>query len=408
MNAEKTPRARKPRSPKKPAAVPSTKAGTVALIGRPNVGKSTLLNRLLGQKVAIVSDKPQTTRISLLGIKTTDKGQIVFIDNPGIHKPLHKLNKRMMSYVDSSLETADIVCLLVDATLSFGQGDAYVLDMLGRTSKPVFLLINKVDAVRKDRLLPMIDKYKDLHPFKDIIPISALKGTNLDVLERLLLEALPPGGMIYPGGSLSDQSERFYLAELIREKLLARVEMELPFVTAVYIDRVERRAAGADSGRSAGEETRYKPESPAPEDEAADSVSLWDEEEGALLADEGSAGSGRDAETEEAGEAGTTKQPIREALPDRPPGHRQGRLIEGRRRRDLPLTYVQASIFVEKPNHRQIVIGREGQVIKAVGIEARRDMERYLKTRVYLDLQVKVRPRWRDSADVLDLIEGQK
>ncbi|MBN2199565.1 MAG: GTPase Era [Candidatus Aminicenantes bacterium] len=417
MTAEKTrkrkPAARKKAGPKRaPAAArpkpPETRAGHVALVGRPNVGKSTLLNRLLGQKIAIVSDKPQTTRLSLLGIKTTERGQIVFIDNPGIHKPLHKLNRRMMSYVDSSFETADVVCLLIDATASFGQGDAYVLEILGRTAKPSFLLINKVDAVRKDRVLPMIDKYKDLHPFREIIPISALKGTNLDVLERLLFESLPRAERIFPEGSLSDQSERFYLAELIREKLLGRVRMELPFVTAVYVDRVERRAEGEISGASAGDEKGKESD--------LNFASSRVEDENATLADAGDAAVkgeehdeySPDAETEAAEDSAMPKTPIRTALPDRPPGFQEGRLIDGRRRRDLPVTYVQASIFVERPNHRQIVLGREGRVIKNIGIEARRDMERYLGTRVYLDLQVKVRAGWRDSADVLDLIEGQK
>jgi len=438
MTATKTTRARKPAvrkaaqperaSPATRAEPTGTRAGRVALIGRPNVGKSTLLNRLLGKKVAIVSDKPQTTRLSLLGIKTTDRGQIVFIDNPGIHKPLHKLNRRMMSYVDSSFETADILCLLIDASLSFGQGDAYVLEMLGRTKKPAFLLINKADAVRKDRILPLIDRYKDLHPFREIIPISALKGTNLDVLERCLFDLLPRAERLYPEGSLSDQSERFYLAELIREKLLGRVEMELPFVTAVYINRVERRAGGAAPGRSAENETdgdgehdagaHARPgDAEAAKESALDFASSAGHEEDAAFKDAGDE-NGEDEDCEEfppvdereGGDASAAelKQPIHSALPDRPPGYREGRTIDGRLRRDLPVTYVQATIFVEKPSHRQIVLGREGRVIKNIGIEARRDMERYLGTRVFLDLQVKVRAHWRNAADVLDLIEGQK
>ncbi len=159
--------------------------GTVALLGRPNVGKSTLLNALLGQKVAIVSNKPQTTRISILGIKTTDQGQIIFVDNPGIHKPLHTLNRRMMNFVFSSLETSDLLCLLIDATEPFGHGDEFVIEILRKIKlTPIFLLINKVDAVRKDKVLPIIERYKDLLPFKEIIPISALTGINLDVLEQ--------------------------------------------------------------------------------------------------------------------------------------------------------------------------------------------------------------------------------
>jgi len=316
-----------PKKPRKKAAPkPVFRTGYVALIGRPNTGKSTLLNALIGQKVAIVSDKPQTTRISILGIKTTDKGQIVFVDNPGIHKPLHTLNKRMMNFVYSALETSDAVCLLVDATEKFGHGDAYVLETLKEIKTPVFLLINKVDIVRKDKVLPIIDQYKDLYPFKEIIPISALKGINLDILEKLLFEALPVSPKVYSDEEISDQSERFLFAEIIREKVLKYVTQELPFVTAVYIEAIERK-------------------------EQAD----W-----------------------------------------KKPGEVR------------PMTYIRASIFVEKDNHRKIIIGRQGSLIKQIGIEARQEIAEYLGQKVYLDLQVRVREGWRDSEDVLDLIEGQK
>jgi len=321
------------------------RVGTVALVGRPNVGKSTLLNRLLGQKIAIVSDKPQTTRISILGIHTTDQGQIIFIDNPGIHKPLHKLNKRMMDFVYASLETADLICLLIDATLKFGHGDAFALDILKNVTRPVFLLINKVDIVRKDRILLIIDQYKDLFKFKEIIPISAVKGTNLDVLEKLIYESLPEAKKRYSDDEISDQSERFLLAEIIREKILNHVQQELPWVTAVHIERIERRG-----------------KTPAPE--GAD----------------GAEGEGQ--------------------------GKTAGGAPDAEKKR--PVTYIQASIFVEKDNHRIIILGRRGQLIKTIGIEARREIEDILKSKVYLDLQVKVRERWRDSAEVLDLIEGQK
>lgn len=306
------------------AATSVYRAGTVALVGRPNAGKSTLLNALMGEKIAIISDKPQTTRMNLLGIKTTDRRQIVFIDTPGIHKPLHALNKRMMSFFRSSLETADAVCLLIDATQKFGHGDAFVIETLKKVTTPVLLLINKVDAVRKDKVLPFIDRYKDLMTFREIVPISALKGDNLDVLETLLSDLLPAGEKIYPEGSVSDQSERFFLSEIVREKILARVSQELPFTTAVLIDGVEMK-------------------------------------------------DGRDG--------------------------------KGRPR---PVAHVRASVFVEKDNHRKIIIGRGGELIKAVGIEARREMEEILESKVYLDLQVRVKPRWRDSRDVLDLIEGQR
>ncbi|MGB2763812.1 MAG: GTPase Era [Candidatus Aminicenantaceae bacterium] len=215
------------------------KVGYAALIGRPNVGKSTLLNNMLGQKVAIISNKPQTTRTSILGIKTTEKGQIIFVDNPGIHKPLHNLNKRMMNFVYSSLETSDLINLLIDATEKYGHGDRFVIDILKNISTPIILLINKVDIVRKDKILLIIDQYKDLLSFKEIIPISALKGTNVNVFEDIIYENLPEAEKIYSDDEISDQSQRFLLSEIIREKLLRHVEKELPFSTAVYIDTIE-------------------------------------------------------------------------------------------------------------------------------------------------------------------------
>ncbi|NQT81352.1 MAG: GTPase Era [Candidatus Aminicenantes bacterium] len=215
------------------------KVGYAALIGRPNVGKSTLLNNMLRQKVAIISNKPQTTRTSILGIKTTEKGQIIFVDNPGIHKPLHNLNKRMMNFVYSSLETSDLVNLLIDATEKYGHGDRFVIDILKNISIPIILLINKVDIVRKDKILLIIDQYKDLLSFKEIIPISALKGTNVNVFEDIIYENLPEAEKIYSDDEISDQSQRFLLSEIIREKLLRHVEQELPFSTAVYIDTIE-------------------------------------------------------------------------------------------------------------------------------------------------------------------------
>jgi GTP-binding protein Era len=423
-----------------PAALESAKikTGYVALVGRPNVGKSTLLNRLLGQKVAIVSDKPQTTRLSILGIKTTDRGQIVFIDNPGIHKPLHKLNKRMMSFVYSALETADVIGLLIDATMSFGHGDEFVLETLRQVTKPVFLLINKVDIIRKDRILLIIDKYKDLFPFKEIIPISALSGANLDALEKCLYDHLPAAEKIYGDQELSDQSERFLLAELIREKVLTHVAMELPFVTAVYIDQVERRAERETAGPK-GEQAGLKDEAAPAEAEKrplAGTIDLASEKIMAATADRlvkehmESIRSGPKKisstaqETEPAPRlpvhfpeqessplrfrAYDSHQTIRTGLPVQSSFRPDKRFKGKKARQSLPVTYVKASIFVERPNHRQIIIGRQGHLIRLIGTEARRDMEQYLDSRVYLDLQVKVRPNWRDSADVLDLIEGQK
>ena len=304
------------------------KVGYVALIGRPNVGKSTLLNKMLGQKVASTSDKPQTTRISILGIRTTQKGQIIFVDNPGIHKPLHNLNKRMMSFVYSALETSNLVNLLIDSTLKFGHGDEFVLEILKNISTPIFLLINKVDIVKKEKILLLIDKYKDLLNFKEIIPISALKGTNLDILEDLIYDNLPEAQKIFSDDEISDQSQRFLLSEIVREKVLSHVKQELPFVTAVYMDKLE---------------------------------------------DE-----------------------IKDSSPN---------ALSGKKKQ---VQYINATIFVEKETHRRIVIGKHGRLIKTIGTQARQELEHILGTRVYLDLWVKVKEKWRDSPDVLDLIESQK
>jgi len=365
------------------------KVGYVALIGRPNVGKSMLLNRLLGQKIAIVSNKPQTTRISILGIHTTDKGQIIFIDNPGIHKPLHKLNKRMMDFVYSSLETASLICLLIDATQKYGHGDEFVLDILKNVRTPVFLLINKVDIVKKGNILLIIDKYKDLHPFKEIIPISAVRGTNVEVLEKLIYDYLPESEKIYSDNEISDQSERFLLAEIIREKVLNHVEKELPWVTAVYIDTIERRGprAEAEEGErtqpmDSGERSETLPEAKQSLGERAQTADsgIWTE----TLPEAGKRAAGV-----------TQTKKMSKAGPAEPEKKR-------------PVTYIKATIFVEKDNHRIIILGRRGQLIKTIGIEARREIEEILESKVFLDLHVKVRENWRDSPDVLDLIEGQK
>jgi len=350
------------------AEIPTTRVGYVALIGRPNVGKSTLLNRIIGQKISIISNKPQTTRISILGIHTTDKGQIIFIDNPGIHKPLHGLNRRMMNFVFASLETADLVCLMIDATEKFGHGDEFVLETLKKVTKPLFLLINKVDVVKKENILLLIDRYKELLPFKEIIPMSAVTGVNVDVYEKLVYEHLPAGPKLYTDEDVTDQSQRFLLAEIIREKLLAHVEQELPWVTAVYIDSIEKREPGDNRRAEEGDEGED-------EEEGGDPRQL------AIPAGPG--------------------EKIKKAAP-------QYIIPKAERREQRPLTVIKASIFVERDNHRKIIIGRHGQTIKIIGIEARREIQEILDSYVYLDLHVKVRERWRDSPDVLDLIEGQK
>ena len=286
------------------------KSGVVALIGRPNAGKSTLLNRVIGEKIAIVSDKPQTTRTRITGVLTRAEGQIVFLDTPGIHKPGYKLNRRMMGIVNETLSSVDLIVLMIDATKPTGQGDQFVLDMLKRVETPAILLPNKVDAVRnKTVLLPLIGRYTSEREFAEVIPISGLTGDGVALLTQKIFERLPKGPMLYPEDQMTDQPERRLAAEFVREKILQVTGEELPYVTAAVIER-------------------------------------WEE-------------------TEE-------------------------------------ITRIHCLIYVERPSHRAIVIGRGGARLKEIGTLARADIEHMLGRRVFLNLFVKVRERWRDDERTLD------
>lgn len=286
------------------------KSGTVALVGRPNAGKSTLMNRLLEEKVAIVSDKPQTTRHRIVGILSNDRGQMVFYDTPGIHKPLHRLNRQMVRYALDAMTDADVVCMLVDATQKFGSGDAYMMDLAGKTEKPRVLLLNKVDRVKKPELLPVMQRYGATGLFQEIVPISAGQGDNCDRLLDVLWNLMPEGEPMFDPELLTIHPERFLVAERIREKVLELTTEELPFSTAVIVER-------------------------------------WEEEAG----------------------------------------------------RDLVTIY--ASILVDRPGQKKIVVGRQGQMIKAIGTAARHDLEEFLGRRVYLDLNVRLEPGWREDKAVL-------
>jgi GTP-binding protein Era len=211
-------------------------SGFVAVVGRPNVGKSTLVNRLVGEKVAIVSDKPQTTRNRILAVLNRPDGQIVLFDTPGIHKPMHRMNERMVETAVGSLGQVDLALWLVDVTEDYGPGDRYVKDVLGRAGKPVLLGLNKIDLVPKPRLLPLIDQYRQLLDFAEIVPISALKGDNVERLAERLVAHLPEGERLYPEDFLTDQPERFFVAEMIREQILRHTREEIPYSTAVLID----------------------------------------------------------------------------------------------------------------------------------------------------------------------------
>ena len=220
------------------------RSGFATLVGRPNVGKSTLLNRILGIKVSIVSDKPQTTRTRIVGVKNYDAGQVVFVDTPGVHRPTHRMNVRMVGVALDAMREVDLLALVVDVSVKPGTGDRYLLKLLQDVKTPVILALNKVDLVSKPKLLPLIEQYSRAHPFVEIVPVSAADGTNVDVLEKLVVQHLPEGEPLYPADYVTDQPERFFIGEIIREQVLQMTHDELPFSTAVIIDRLE--PAGED------------------------------------------------------------------------------------------------------------------------------------------------------------------
>lgn len=286
----------------------SFRCGFVSVVGRPNVGKSTLVNRLVGQKVAIVSDKPQTTRNRILAVVNRSDGQIVLFDTPGIHKPLHRMNERMVQAAVRSLRRIDIALWVADAAEGYGPGDRYVRDVLKRTGKPVLLGLNKIDRIARPKLLPVIDDYRQLLDFSEVVPISALTGENVELLAELLLRHLPEGERLYPEDFLSDQPERFFVAEMVREQILRLTREEIPYSAGVVVDSFKE---------------------------------------------------------------------------------------------DEPLVRIEASILVERESQKGILIGKGAGMLKAVGTAARREIEEFLGTKIYLGLFVKVRAGWREDAATL-------
>ncbi len=220
------------------------KTGFVSLIGRPNAGKSTLLNRLVGTKLAIVSDKPQTTRNRILGVRNYPDAQVVFLDTPGIHRPLHRMNVRMVDSALDTLREVDLLGLVLDASERGGKGQEFVFGLLKDVKAPVFLILNKVDLMKRSRLLPMIDEYSRRGRFAEIVPVSAKTGENVERLERAIVDRLPEGEPLYPTDYLTDQPERFLAGEIVREKLLESTREEIPFSSAVLVDRLEDAEAG--------------------------------------------------------------------------------------------------------------------------------------------------------------------
>ncbi len=288
------------------------KAGFVALVGRPNAGKSTLLNRLVQQKLAIVSDKPQTTRNRIVGVRQYDQGQVVYVDTPGVHKPLHRLNVRMVDAALDTLKDVDLVAVVVDASEPSGSGDRFLMDVVKRSKTPRILVLNKVDAMDRLNLLPRLSCYEK-EGFDEMVPVSALTGENVERLEQVLLAHLPEGDPLYPEDYLTDQPERFFVAELVREQVLQQTRDELPFSTAVVVEKFEE--------------------------------------------------------------------------PD-PKG----------------LMRLYCTILVDRASQKPILVGRAGARIKAIGTAARKELEAFFDTKVFLDLHVKVKEGWREDERVLDTL----
>ena len=280
----------------------NTKSGFVSLIGRPNVGKSTLMNRLIGQKIAITSSKPQTTRNRIQTVYTSEEGQIVFLDTPGIHKAKNKLGEYMVNVAENTLKEVDVVLWLVEPTTFIGAGERHIAEQLEKIKTPVILVINKVDTVKKEEILKFIDTYRKIYDFAEIIPVSALKGTNTEDVIETIFKYLPYGPMFYDEDTVTDQPMRQIAAELIREKALRSLDEEIPHGIAV--------------------------------------------------------------------------------LRERPSGD----IID-----------IEATIVCERDSHKGIIIGKQGQMLKKIGTQARREIEDMMGIKINLKLWVKVRKEWRDS-----------
>ena len=287
------------------------KSGFIGLVGRPNVGKSTLLNAIMGKKVAITSNKPQTTRNLIQGIYNDEDSQMVFVDTPGIHKPKHKLGKLLNKQTYLTFNDVDILLYLIDITESLGKGDMFVIDMLKNVNVPVILVINKIDKLPRQEILKKIEEYKDLYNFDEIIPISAYKGDNVDRLISVLKSKLTDNIKYYEDGAWTNVSTRFLISELIREKILELTDEEVPHSVSVVVDQIEYNNNAAN---------------------------------------------------------------------------------------------ITATIVVDRENLKKILVGKNGSMIKEIGIRSRKDIESLLGRSVYLDLFVKVIPKWRDREKFLNEI----
>ena len=284
------------------------KSGFVTLIGRPNVGKSTLMNSLIGQKIAITSNKPQTTRNRIQTVYTSEEGQIVFVDTPGIHKAKNKLGDYMVNVAERTLKDVDLVLWLVEPSNFIGAGEQHIIEQLSKVSTPVILVINKIDTVKKEELLGFIDTYRKEMDFDEIVPVSALKKENTDELIKCIMKYLPYGPAFYDEDTVTDQPQRQIVAEMIREKALRCLDEEIPHGIAVTIEKMKWR----------------------------------------------------------------------------------GNIVD-----------IEATIICERESHKGIIIGKQGSMLKKIGMNARKDIENMLESKVNLQLWVKVKKDWRDSEFLL-------
>jgi len=288
----------------------SFKSGFISILGKPNVGKSTLLNSMLGEKIAIISNKPQTTRTRILGIKNLENAQLIFYDTPGIHRPQSRLHHSMVRAAFQAGKDADLILLLTEAHRPQIEEDRFILRDLSSSSVPIFLIINKIDLVKKPDVLPLMETYRRLHPFKEIIPLSALHGDGVDQLVGSIQTYLPQGPQYFPEDSTTDQSERFLTAEMIREKVYQNTHQEIPYSVGVVVDRFK--------------------EDP-----------------------------------------------------------------------EKKLLTISAVIVVEKKSQKAILVGKGGRMLKAIGTQARKEIELFFQTKVFLQLWVKVVKNWRENPRVL-------
>jgi GTPase len=324
------------------------KSGLVALVGRPNVGKSTLLNGLLGQKVAIMSAKPQTTRSVIRGVLRRPEGEAVLIDTPGLHKPRTLLGQRLNDLVRGTLAEVDLICFLVDASAGIGRGDHFLAAELAGIDTPKLAVVNKMDSTPNARLVASLQEVSELGDWTEVIPVSALTGQQLDVLAGLLFGHLPEGQPLFPDGQLTDEPERHFVAEVIREKAISVVREELPHSIAVVVEEMGPPDEVPPGPREVREDRA--PERPQPRRRKPKNRQ----------------GSGAQ---QRSGASDTTERP--------------------------DLLVIRANLFVERSSQKPIVLGRGGSVLRDIGTRARKELELVLGTHVYLDLHVKIAKEWQ-------------